>query len=457
MGLGSPENDIHKTNTEPCKKNQKEVSTGQALCAVNFITSGPNSPESYIDECKEITAEGTADKTKLSDNCSLTQIAVEECKEVSLESVKDVEVEHVDVTNQSVSQRNEDISDTHQDGASSTSETFSEEVKLQDMTNSHSKTEINPILSEMNENNHTAFHNEDSDERSDIHTAGQTLPDQSINCIASTVLSCKQISTYQDEIQSDNSYKINRCELRSDCNTQANTPQLSPLSNSLSINTDIVNVENVKQPGNICLTLREVSGNASEDVNEMLNEKTESVCEPLATDLKVNTTTDEVCAMVCDEENILLQKRADSSSSSITEEITVMGNMEDSHSSPIKNAEGLVNVGRKLFFDHKSLDKIAEKVPASLHYQDASQTASYSRMPFLLKQKIFSQEIKHTDPSKISQSLNMNAVARDETLGKNLNVKSYFKALSIYCILMGFVSGCRQAIIAESLTCMNTA
>ncbi|XP_066475276.1 coiled-coil domain-containing protein 73 [Tiliqua scincoides] len=478
-GLDYLENYMKRSDmAQPCKENQKDVSAGKALCAVNFITSGLTCG-SYVVECEETAVKAAADKTifdgqharieiKPSDNpCSLAQFSAEECKKVSLESVQAVghsntethhqrkSNEHVGVTNEFVSQRNEDISDTHQEGASFTSESFHKVSKLQDnstsekMTNSHSETEINPILSEMEESNHTAFHTKDTDECRNIYAAGQTPPRQSNNCVASNILLCKQINTYLDETQSDNSGKNNRCcELRNTCNIPENAlPHLSPLSNSLGINTDIANGENInnlplmgnlsaenpskdinrnemqnKQPGKVYPTLREVSGNGSEGGNKTLILNTESICEPQAIDLKANKITVEPHTMVCDKENMRLKKRKESLAGMITEEIIVIGSTEESYSCPIKNSEDLVNGSGKLFFNHPTLDKKSEKMSASLNYprvnQDESQTvcAPYSKMPFLLKQKVFAQEIKHTGSRKISQSINMNAVVREETL-----------------------------------------
>lgn len=446
---------------QPCKKNQKEVSAGKAFCADNFISSGPTCG-SYCVECEETAAKGTVEKMifdelheiKPSDNCcSSTQFSVEEEFKMPLESVKAVlghsntegdhqrkfnELVEEGARNEFVSQQNEDISHTHKEGAFSTSEAFN---KLQDnsvgekMINSHSKTEINQALSEMKEGNHTAFHNDNSDECSDIYTAGQTPPSQNNNCVA----------------------KNNKCwKPGSTCGIPENTSHLHPFSNNLNINTDIANSENInilplmrnlsaenpskgiiinqmqsKQPGKVCSRLTEESGNAAVDGNKTLNLNTESLCEPQAMDIKINKTEGESCIMVCNKENMLLTKREDLPSSMTTEEIIVMGSTKESCSCPIKNAEDLVNRSGKLSFDRPALDKKSEKISASLSVprvnQHESQTAcaSTSKMPFLLKQKLFLQEIKYTGSRKISQNINVNAVVREETLGKYLN-KSYF-------------------------------
>ncbi|KAJ6665093.1 hypothetical protein lerEdw1_005324, partial [Lerista edwardsae] len=458
----------------PCQKKQKKVSAGKAFCAVNFISSGPTCG-SYVVECEETAAKGTADKMvfdelheiKPSDNCcSLAQFSVEEERKMPLESVKAVlshsntEADHQrkfnelvegGARNEFVSQQNEDISHTHKEGAFSTSEEFN---KLQDnsigekMINSHSKTEINQTLSEMKKGNDTAFHNDNSDECSDIYTAGQTPPSQNNSCVASNILFRKEINTYLEELHSDNSCKNNRCwETRNTCSIPENTPHLHPFSNNLGINTDTINGENInnlplmrnlsaenpskgliinqmqsKQPGKVCSRLTEESGNAAEGRNKTLNLNTESLCEPQAIDFKINKTEGEPCTMICDKENMLLTKREDLPSSMTTEEIIIMGSTKESCSCPINNSEDLVNRSGKLSFDRPALDKKSEKISASLSVprvnQDESQTAcaSNSKMPFLLKQKLFSQEIKHTGSRKISQNINMNAAVREEIL-----------------------------------------
>ncbi|XP_053156532.1 coiled-coil domain-containing protein 73 isoform X3 [Hemicordylus capensis] len=440
-----------------CKKNQREALVGKALCTVDFITSGLPCG-SCVAECEETAAKGTADKKifdkihattemKPPDSYCLVQLSVEE-PEMLLERVDAVGQsntetdhqtqfnEHVEgsVTNDLFSERNEDINDTHQEDASSSSEEEriqgrSNESKLQDNSTSEKTT------------NNATFCNDGSDEYSDLCKAEHTPSNQSTNHIAtSSILLCKQINTSLEEIHGDNLCKNNGCcKLSKTCSTSENTPYLhASFSSNAGINTYIAkdgNVNNLplvrnlnlndenafkdihmnemqsKQSGEDRCRLKKVNANALEGPNKSLPLHTENAYE--AVDLKTNITI----GVVSDKENILLKQREESLSSTVTEEMITKGNTEESYSFPINISEDLVKRSGKLTFDLPIMDKKCKKTPEYLNLPGACQAesqtvcASNSKMPFLLKEKVI-----NSNSINVGQNMNMNADTREEML-----------------------------------------
>ncbi|XP_062974491.1 coiled-coil domain-containing protein 73 [Elgaria multicarinata webbii] len=474
------------------KKNQRETSEGQALCTVDFITPGLSCGSS-VAQSEETAAKGKVDKEffnkiqariemKSSASCnSLGQFPVDESK-MLLDSVHVLDHLNPDtdygtkhnkqlqggVTNEFVSEVNENTNYTLHEGASSTSETLSKESKIQDnstnekATNNYLETEIDSILSQTTESD-SILHNDGLAECNDICKAEQTSSDSS-SCRTSNILLCEQINTYLEEKHSDSACQNNKsCDQSSTSSKPENTPSLhTSFCIDLDINTHMTNNENInhlpltrhfnlntKSPSKDInempsfkhcdkdsSKMGEVSAKISEGTNKALPPNTENLYESWTVDLKPNEvttdkqrefhtskTTGEQFIMVCDKENIPLKEKEGSLRNTVTGEMIAEQNTEESYSLPIKTTEDLVNRSGKSSFDLPTMNKKPERTSAYLNlpriWQGENPTvcASSSKMPLSLKEKLPSQEIKNTQNSReLGETMKKHDAIREQTL-----------------------------------------